>query len=102
MIVIIYEGDSTRQIYTDGRALPAEIVQPAWLGYSVGHWERDTLVVESAGFNDKTSLDLIGHPIAKACASWNATMAETTFADSDIFQNVCNENEKDSAHLAPK
>ena len=55
LIVILYESDDThRQIYTDGRALPAEIAQPAWLGYSVGHWEGDTLVVESAGFNDRT------------------------------------------------
>jgi hypothetical protein len=55
MIVIMYESDGThRQIYTDGRSLPAEIAQPAWLGYSVGHWEGDTLVVESAGFNDRT------------------------------------------------
>jgi hypothetical protein len=53
MIVILYESDGThRQIYTDGRALPKEIAQPAWLGYSVGKWDRDTLVVETVGFND--------------------------------------------------
>jgi hypothetical protein len=37
MIVILYESDGThRRIYTDGRGLPKEIAQPAWLGYSVG------------------------------------------------------------------
>jgi hypothetical protein len=50
-----------RQILLDGRALPKDL-NPTWQGYSVGHWEGDALVVESAGFNDKTWLDLGGHP----------------------------------------
>ena len=67
LIVIIFESDGTlRQIYTDGRALPKEFDLPAWLGYSVGKWERDTLVVETAGFNDKSWLDLMGHPHSEA------------------------------------
>src|ERR1700730_8401211 len=67
MIVILYESDGThRQIYTDGRVLPKQFEQPAWLGYSVGKWDRDTLVVETAGFNDKTWLDLFGHPHGEA------------------------------------
>jgi len=62
-IVILYESDNThRQIYTGGRGLPKQIGRPPWLGYSVGKWERDTLVVETSGFNDKTWLDLMGHP----------------------------------------
>jgi len=62
VIAVLYEVDNTfRQIYTDGRRLPAD-PQPAWIGYSVGHWEGDTLVVDAAGFNDKTWLDLSGHP----------------------------------------
>src|SRR5438874_13461301 len=44
-----------RQIYTDGRKLPAD-PQPSWLGNSVGRWEGDTLVVDVTGFNDKTWL----------------------------------------------
>ncbi len=70
LTVIMYESDGThRQIYTDGRALPKEIDQPAWLGYSAGKWERDTLVVDSAGFNDKTWLDVSGHPHSEALRS---------------------------------
>jgi hypothetical protein len=48
-----YVGNTFRQIFTDGRPLPklAE-VEPAWLGYSVGHWEGDVFVVESIGFRD--------------------------------------------------
>src|SRR5580704_4265128 len=62
LIAVLYEVDNThRQIYTDGRKLPLD-PQPAWLGYSVGKWEGDTLVVDAAGFNDKTWLDSMGHP----------------------------------------
>ena len=67
LIAILYEADDKhRQIYTDGRVLPKEFDQPAWMGYSVGRWDRDTLVVESAGFNDKTWLDVMGHPHSEA------------------------------------
>jgi hypothetical protein len=61
-VVILYQDYTAfRQIFTDGRALPKD-PQPAWLGYSVGKWEGDTLVVETAGFNDLTWLDNAGTP----------------------------------------
>jgi hypothetical protein len=61
-VMIIYEFDHyVRQIYTDGREhdknLPA-----SWMGDSIGHWEGDTLVVDTVNFNDKTWLDRGGHP----------------------------------------
>ena len=61
-LILMLNPDLTyRQIFLDGRALePAP--NPAWMGYSVGHWEGDTLVVESSGFNDRTWLDHDGHP----------------------------------------
>jgi hypothetical protein len=127
--VVMYESDgSHRQIYTDGRALPKEIVQPAWLGYSVGHWERDTLVVESSGFNDKTWLDVTGHPHSEALRiveryhrrdfghmdvemtfddpqmytkPFTIKLTDNLLADSDIFENFC-ENEKDLVHMGQK
>jgi len=52
-IVIMAEDLTYRVIHTDGRTLEADPA-PSWAGYSVGHWEGDTLVVESNGFNDKT------------------------------------------------
>jgi hypothetical protein len=53
--VILYEVDNMhRQIFADGRKLPKDFDLPAFLGYSAGHWERDTFVVETAGFNDKS------------------------------------------------
>src|SRR5258708_22402091 len=39
---------------------------PTWLGYSVGHWEGETLVVDSAGFNDKVWIDSAGHPTSES------------------------------------
>jgi hypothetical protein len=127
MSVILYEIDNLhRQVYTDGRALPKEFDYPAFLGYSVGHWERDVFVVETAGFNGKTRLDLMGHPQSEAMRiterfrrrDFGHLDVEMTFddpkmytkpftikvphdllADSDIFEMFCNENEKDRAHL---
>ena len=127
LIAILYEADDKhRQIYTDGRALPKEFDQPAWLGYSVGHWDRDTLVVETAGFNDKSWLDIMGHPHSEALRvveryhrrdfghmdvemtfddpkmytkPFTIKVTDELWADSDIFEFLCNENEKDRAHL---
>jgi hypothetical protein len=50
-----------RQIYLDGRALPKN-PSPSFMGYSVGRWEGDELIVESIGFKDTTWLDFGGHP----------------------------------------
>jgi hypothetical protein len=130
LIAILYEADDKyRQIYTDGRVLPKEFDQPAWMGYSVGRWEGDTLVVESAGFNDKSWLDIMGHPHSEALRvveryhrrDFGHMDVEMTFddpqmytkpfsikvtnelwADSDIFEFLCNENEKDRVHLDGK
>jgi hypothetical protein len=53
---IFYEADGAfREIHTDGRKLPEDPF-PSWLGYSSGHWEGDTLVVESNGYNTRTRL----------------------------------------------
>ena len=62
LLVILYEGDHTfRQIHMDGRKLPVD-PQPSWLGYSIGRWEGRTLIVETAGFNDRAALDIFQHP----------------------------------------
>jgi len=53
--------DLWRTIWTDGRALPKD-PDPAWNGYSIGHWDRDTFVVESTGYDDRTWLDHFGDP----------------------------------------
>jgi hypothetical protein len=64
-IVMVFEGGAHvwRLIWMDGRKLPnVDDINPDYLGYSVGHWEGDTLVVEAVGFNHQTWLDATGHP----------------------------------------
>jgi hypothetical protein len=68
-VLMIYEGSGTtvREIFLDGRPLPKkEDVEPWWNGYSVGHWEGDTLVVETTGFMDDGWLDVRGSPLTSA------------------------------------
>jgi len=56
LILMIFEyPNSIRWIPTDGRAHPVD-PDPSWMGDSVAHWEGDTLVVDSVGFNDKTEV----------------------------------------------
>jgi hypothetical protein len=123
---ILYEVDNLhRQIFTDGRELPKEFNLPAYLGYSVGHWEHDVFVVETAGFNDKAPLDDMEHPHSEDLRvterfhrrDFGHMDVEMTFddpkmytrpftikvphnllADADIFEMFCNENEKDGVH----
>ena len=114
-----------RQIHTDGRPLPKD-PDPRWMGYSVGHWEGDTLVVDTVGVNERTPLDIAGHPRSESMHITERYRRrdvghmdlEITFndpkyytrpftiktglrliPDSDLLEYVCNENEKDRAHL---
>ena len=126
MIAVLYEADNThRQIFTDGRKLPVD-PQPAWLGYSVGKWEADTLIVDASGFTVMSPLDLMGHPhsedlhiqerfrrrdfghmdlritiddLKMYTRPFTIKVTEVLIPDSDILESVCNENEKDRAHL---
>jgi hypothetical protein len=129
LIVILYEtGNLFRQIYLDGRK-PLTDAEPTWMGYSVGRWERDTLVVESSGFNDKTWLDARGHPHSESLRlteaysrpdighlnirmtvddpkaykkPWTASIGARLLTDTDVMESICDENEKDSQHLVGK
>ena len=125
-LVILHEGgDPPRQIFTDGRSLPKD-PQPSWMGYSVGQWQGDTLVVETIGLNDKSWLDARGNPRSEDMhireryhrvdfghMDLELTIDDKTFytrpftigirlsliPDSDILEFVCNENEKDRTHM---
>jgi hypothetical protein len=121
-LAMLPEGGPYRQILIDGRALP-EDPQPTWMGYSVGRWEGSTLIVESAGFNDRTWLDYSGHPHTEALRTterytrkdfghmdiqityndpkaytrpWTITLPATLMPDTELLENVCNENDKSS------
>jgi len=125
LALILYEQAPTRQIFTDGRELPRD-PHPTWMGYSVGHWEGETLVVESAGFNDRTWLDFTGHPHTEALQvterfrrkdfghmqlemtfndpkaftkPWTISVDVNFVADTELLEYVCNENEKDHSRL---
>jgi hypothetical protein len=62
-ILMVFEGATHvwREIYMDGRPFPADL-NPTYLGYSIGRWEGDTLVVENKGFNENSWFDYFGHP----------------------------------------
>jgi hypothetical protein len=65
-VVMLFEYDSIRrQIYTDGRPHDTSL-GPLWMGDSIGHWEGDTLVVDTVNLNDKNWIDRIGHPHSEA------------------------------------
>ena len=124
--MVLYEVDTVfRQIFSDGRALPAD-PQPSWLGYSVGKWMGDAFVVETIGFNDKAPLDLMGHPRSEALRL-TETYRRRDFGhmdvqitvddpkiytkpvsilvkhrlvpDTELLESFCNENEKDLIHM---
>jgi hypothetical protein len=61
-ILMVFEYDHIiRQIWTDGRGHRDDLA-PSWMGDSIGHWEGETLVVESTNFNDRTWIDREGVP----------------------------------------
>jgi hypothetical protein len=131
LVVILYEQlNLFRQVFLDGRRL-VNNPNPTWLGYSTGHWDGDTLVVETSGFNDKTWLDTMqGHPASDALQvierlrrpNFGTLELVATIDDpkaytkpwttrvqkmdlqlyTDIMEFVCAENEKDAAHVVVK
>jgi len=64
-VLLFEEFHKYRQIHMDGRQLPVD-PQPAWYGYSIGRWEGENFVVETAGFREGTWLDNDGHPHSDA------------------------------------
>ena len=130
VIVILYEANAgIRQIFTDGRPLPGKDADPWWYGYSTGHWEGDTLVVQSAGFRDMGWLDVEGSPLTDTAhiieryrrpdfghldievtiddpkaytKPWTVAVHQRIMADTELIEFVCQENEKDAPHLSAK
>ncbi len=60
-LVLFEEFLHFQQVFTDGRGFP-EDMQPAWMGYSIGRWEREEFVIETRGLNDRATLGL-GAPV---------------------------------------
>jgi hypothetical protein len=70
IIMLIQYQDLWREVWMDGRALPANVggrekdaLDPTYNGYSVGHWEDDyTLVVDTTGLDSRTWVSAAGYP----------------------------------------
>jgi len=128
-VVILYEIYYLhRQIFTDGRHFPKEFESPSWMGYSIGKWEGDDFVVETAGFNDQMWMDTFGHPHTDALhvterfrrkdfghmevvatiddpkaytKPWSATIKQHLLPDTELLEFVCEKN-LDPQHLVGK
>src|SRR5439155_9856277 len=128
LIIILDEDLTYRQVFLDGRELEAK-PNPSWMGYSVGRWEGDTLVVESFGFKDRTWLDQRGHPHTEGLRTteryrrrdfghldiqvtlddpaayarpWTVALRAELRADTELFEEVCNESPSQREHWIGK
>src|SRR5262245_26004510 len=117
MIVILQEDLTYRQIHMDGRALETD-PNPNWMGYSVGRWEGDTLVVQSNGYNDRTWL-IGGYPHTEALrmterfrrTDFGHLEIAVTFDDPKAYNKACHflwryavdlrERRAETAYLSP-
>ena len=127
LLVIMNEWNASyRQIFTDGRPLPAD-PNPSWNGYSSGQWEGDTLVVQTSGFRDGMWLDATGNPMTDAASlterfrrinfgqmeieitvndpkaytkPWTVKLLQVIKLDTDLLDFACADNEKDADHLS--
>jgi hypothetical protein len=61
VIVFAYSDGMHREIFLDGRTLEPN-PNPSWMGYAVGRWDGDVLVVDSNGYTERSWLDGGGHP----------------------------------------
>src|SRR5579862_1356304 len=126
LVVFLTERNASyRQVFTDGRPLPKD-PNPSWNGYSTGHWEGDTLVVVSNGFQGGQWLDRAGSPLTEAAKiiekfrrpnygtleiemtiddpeaymkPWTIPIKQEIVLDTELLDYICLENEKDAKHL---
>jgi len=128
LILMLDEDLTYRQIFLDGRTLETD-PNPSWMGYSVGRWEEDTLVIDSFGFNDRTWLDRDGHPHSEAlrmteryrrldfghmqieitlndpkvyARPWTVTLSAELTPDTELLEYVCNESHHSLEHWVGK
>ena len=130
LTLFLYESRTIyRQVFTDGRPLPPADAQPTWMGYSIGHWEGDTFVVETTHQNGKTWLDMRGLPATDAIRvterftrptigrinldvtiddpkaytrPWTVKLAWRLVPDTDLIESICEENNRDPPHMVGK
>jgi hypothetical protein len=126
LVVLVYEAFNLwRQVFMDGRDFAPDL-NPTWMGYSIGKWDGDALVVESRGFNGKAWLDQLGRPStdalhvterfrrkdfghmdiqvtiddAKAYTKpWTVNYSATLLPEGELLEFICNENNRDIPHM---
>lgn len=126
-IFFLFEGNihSFRQIFLNQTRHPDDL-DPTWYGHSIGHFEGDTLVVDTIGFNDKFWFDFRGHPHTQKLHTierytrkdLGTLVNEVTIDDpgaytkpfkvtfnarlmpgEELMEYICQENEQDSKHI---
>lgn len=126
-LYMLFEGNihSFRQIFMDGRPHPAD-PNPTWYGHSTGRWDKDTLVIDTVGFNDIFWFDFVGHPHTEQLHTverYNrpdlATLTEEVIITDpgaytkpftvnskhrllpgdELLEYICQENQRDTQHL---
>jgi hypothetical protein len=129
-LVMLFEDDvpSHRTVYLDGRKHPKD-PNPDWMGHSIGRWEGDMLVIDTIGFNDKSWLDIAGHPHTESMhvterirrpdlghleieftiedketykTPWVIKRVADLNTKDEVGEYVCAEGEKDAPHLVGK
>jgi len=126
-LFFLFEGNihSYRQIFMDGRGHPEDL-DPTWYGHSIGHWEGDTLVIDTVGFNDRFWFDFRGHPHTEQLRTierytrtnygtlekivtiidpgayekpFTVQFDATLRPDWELMEYICNENNQDVQHI---
>jgi hypothetical protein len=126
-VFILFEGNihSFRQIFVDGRKHPDD-PDPTWYGHSIGHYDGDSLVVDTVGYNDKFWFDFAGHPHTEQLhtverykrTDLGTLVVETDIIDpgayskpftisftfglrpkEELMEYICQENQVDAQHL---
>jgi len=126
-VVIIGEyALALRKIFLDGRGHPKDL-NPTWMGHSIGRWEGDTLVVDTAGFNDRSWLDIYPHTEMLHVVTryrrpdfghmdvditiedpgtftkpWKTRVMWDLLPGEEIQEFICNENNRDAEHMPGK
>jgi len=119
-------SDPARQFYLDGRSHPKD-PNPSFMGHSIGHWDGDTLVVDTVGFNNRVWLGLgdypqtetlhvseryrrpdLGHleveityedPVAYKKPWTTKQVHSLAPKDLEMYEYVCTENNRDLEHM---
>lgn len=121
-MVMLHEFNAAyREVHLDGRPLP-DNPNPTWNGYSTGHWEGETLVIQTNGIRDDMWLDIQGSPVTESARvterlkrinfgimqveiavddpkaytrPWSVTIEMAIQVDTQMLEEICLDDEQD-------